>query len=143
MSHRTHTYSRREFLKAAGATGMGTLLAGAVLRKTAFAETTPQNDLMPVRPFGRTGVSVPILGFGGSQNLASKQRLLRQAVKLGVTYWDTAESYYEGCSEEAMGRYLKRYPEDRKKIFLVTKSHSTQPASLSDSLRRRCFDARF
>jgi predicted aldo/keto reductase-like oxidoreductase len=89
---------------------------------------------MPVRPFGKTGVSVPILAFGGSQNLESKQRLLRQAVKLGVTYWDTAENYAGGGSEEAMGIYFEKYPEDRKKVFLVTKSHATRSSRLSASL---------
>ncbi len=126
--------SRREFLKTAGAAGMGTLLAGANFQEAVLAAGNSGKMSLPVRPFGRTGVSVSILGFGGSQNLVSKQRLLRQAVKLGVTYWDTAETYAGGSSEEAMGKYLEKYPEDRKKIFLVTKSHSTWPAALTQSL---------
>jgi len=60
---------------------------------------------------------------------------LRQAVKLGVTYWDTAENYSGGGSEEAMGEYLEKYPEDRKKIFLVTKSHATGTSALMDRLQ--------
>jgi len=127
-------WSRREFLKTAGAAGMATLLTGAELQNTVSAAMNSNTGPLPMRPFGKTGVSVPILGFGGSQNLKSKQRLLRQAVKLGVTYWDTAESYGDGGSEEAMGRYLKKYPGDRKRIFLVTKSHSTRPSRLSNSL---------
>jgi hypothetical protein len=41
-----------------------------------------------------------------------------------VTYWDTANSYYGGNSERQIGKYFGKYPEDRKKIFLVTKSHA-------------------
>lgn len=130
MSANKRCWSRREFLKTTGAAGFAGLLAGTDFSGTAFAAATA----MPVRPFGKTGVSVPILGFGGSQNMESKQRLLRQAVKLGVTYWDTAESYGDGTSEEGMGRYLRRYSQDRKRIFLVTKSHSTRPSSLTESL---------
>jgi uncharacterized protein len=127
-------WSRREFLKTTGAAGMATLLTGAELHNTVSAATNSNTGPLPMRPFGKTGVSVPILGFGGSQNLESKQRLLRQAVKLGVTYWDTAESYSDGSSEAAMGKYLRKYPEDRARIFLVTKSHSTRPSRLSDNL---------
>jgi predicted aldo/keto reductase-like oxidoreductase len=135
MSMKMNSWSRRQFLKIAGTAGLG-ILGGAKLHQPGLAATDQENEPMPVRPFGRTGVSVPILGFGGSQNLGSKQRLLRQAVKRGVTYWDTAENYAGGGSEEAMGKYFKNYPEDRKKVFLVTKSHATRSSRLSASLDR-------
>jgi predicted aldo/keto reductase-like oxidoreductase len=48
--------------------------------------------------------------------------MLRQAVKWGVTYWDTANSYEGGNSEIGIGKYFAKYPEDRKSIFLITKS---------------------
>jgi aryl-alcohol dehydrogenase-like predicted oxidoreductase len=134
MSLKTKTWSRREFLKTAGAAGMATLLTGADCTGAVSGEKGAASGPLPLRPFGRTGISVPILGLGGSQNLESKQRLLRQAVKLGVTYWDTADSYGGGGSEEAMGRYFKRFPGDRKKIFLVTKSSDTGSSGLSNSL---------
>jgi len=131
MSMSKQCWSRREFLKTAGA---ATMMIGAELQNAVSAATGSSPGSLAVRPFGKTGVSVPILGFGGSQNLESKQRLLRQAVKLGVTYWDTAEGYGGGSSEAAMGRYLKKYPEDRKRIFLVTKSDSTRPLRLTENL---------
>ena len=136
MSIKMNFLSRRKFLKITGAAGVGTLLSGISPVKPGAAATNASGGSMPVRPFGKTGVSVPILALGGSQNLMSKQRLLRQAVKLGVTYWDTAENYTGGGSEEAMGRYFKSYPEDRKKVFLVTKSDAARPSRLSDSLHR-------
>ena len=39
-----------------------------------------------------------------------------------VSDWDTAPSYSWGRSQVGFGKYLVKYPEDRKKIFLVTKS---------------------
>ncbi|UCG66989.1 MAG: aldo/keto reductase [Deltaproteobacteria bacterium] len=134
MSVNKKSWSRRDFLKTVGAAGMGTLFTASDFQKAVSAATNSMIGTMPLRPFGKTGVSVPILGFGGSQNLESKQRLLRQAVKLGVTYWDTAETYAGGGSEEAMGKYFETYPGDRKKIFLVTKSHAASASGLSDSL---------
>ena len=134
MSKEKKVFSRRKFLKTAGVAWADASLAGRHFQESVSAATYPGDAGIPFRPFGRTGVSVPIIGFGGSQNLESKQRLLRQAIKLGVTYWDTAESYTNGGSEKAMGKYLKKYPEDRKKLFLVTKSDETRPSGLSQSL---------
>jgi predicted aldo/keto reductase-like oxidoreductase len=79
---------------------------------------------MPTRPFGKSGIHVPILSFGGSLNTSMSPLLLRQAIKWGVTYWDTAHSYMGGNSEKGIGKYFAKFPEDRKKVFLVTKSHA-------------------
>ncbi|UCF02804.1 MAG: aldo/keto reductase [Deltaproteobacteria bacterium] len=113
-----NNWSRRDFLKAAGAAGVGSFIAPI----ECLAESSDEPRVMPTRAFGKTGVSVPILGFGGSMDV--QQLMLRQASKWGVTYWDTANSYYGGNSERQIGKYLGKYPEDRKKIFLVTKSHA-------------------
>jgi aryl-alcohol dehydrogenase-like predicted oxidoreductase len=65
---------------------------------------------MERRPFGRTGLTVPSLGFGaghvGDPALAEAEveRLLHGALDLGVTLIDTARSY--GLSEERIGRHL-------------------------------------
>jgi predicted aldo/keto reductase-like oxidoreductase len=60
--------------------------------------------------------------------------VLRQAVKWGVTYWDTANTYMGGRSEKGMGKYFAKYPADRKRIFLVTKSHAWNTEGLSEDL---------
>jgi aryl-alcohol dehydrogenase-like predicted oxidoreductase len=62
------------------------------------------------RPFGRTGLEVPVLGFGamqaGDPRLpdGAAARVLHQALDLGLTLIDTARSY--GLSEERIGRHL-------------------------------------
>ena len=128
MSGEKKKYSRRDFLKFSGAAGVGSAFAS--LGNVATAKETGLKQV-PTRPYGKTGQQVSILSFGGSQNLTSKQLLLRQAFKMGVTYWDTAEMYSGGKSEQAMGKYFAKYPEDRKKIFLVSKGRSSEPAELS------------
>jgi predicted aldo/keto reductase-like oxidoreductase len=60
--------------------------------------------------------------------------LLRQAAKWGVTYWDTANSYRGGNSEKGICKYFDKFPEDRKKIFLVTKSHAWTLAGMTRDL---------
>ena len=120
MLIKKHIPSRRDFLKAAGAASLGPIFAAC----GTLAEASEGQLTIPVRPFGKTGVDVPILSFGGSLDTSLSRLLLRQAFKWGVTYWDTANSYMGGRSEEGIGKYLEKYPEDRKKMFLVTKSHA-------------------
>jgi predicted aldo/keto reductase-like oxidoreductase len=110
--------SRRDFLKATGAAGLGLLAAAAV--PPSLAAQAPGR--VPTRPFGKTGEQVAVLSLGGMFDIPSNQLMLRQAVKWGVTYWDTANSYEGGNSEIGIGKYFAKYPEDRKSIFLVTKS---------------------
>jgi predicted aldo/keto reductase-like oxidoreductase len=62
------------------------------------------------------------------------QLLLRQAFLWGVTYWDTASSYMGGNSETRIGKYLQSFPQDRSRLFLVTKSHAWTLDGMSDDL---------
>ena len=48
------------------------------------------------------------------------QPFFRQAVELGVTFWDTANTYQLGTSEEVVGRAIGRYSR-REDIVLATK----------------------
>ena len=120
--------SRREFLKTSGVVSAGTLAVPIFHRVNASADPVE----MPTRPFGKAGINVPILSFGGSLHLP--QLMLRQAFKWGVTYWDTANSYMGGNSEKRIGKYFNKYPQDRRKIFLVTKSHAWNAEGLSADL---------
>jgi predicted aldo/keto reductase-like oxidoreductase len=118
MTKKDNNLSRRKFLKAAGVAGVGSVIAPM----TGLANASEKHATVPTRPFGKTGAQVSILSVGGTVDTASNQLMLRQAVKWGATYWDTAPSYRWGRSEAGFGKYLDKYPQDRKKIFLVTKS---------------------
>jgi predicted aldo/keto reductase-like oxidoreductase len=96
------------------------------------ADTTLQ---VPQRAFGKTGVKVSMLSLGVMFNIASNQMLMKQAMKWGVTYWDTADCYQRG-SENGIGKYFKKYPEDRKHVFLVTKSDARNPKGMTKLLNR-------
>ena len=125
---------RRQFLQALGAAGIGSMV-GAAVRPTVADAAAMQ---VGTRSFGRTGIQVPILSLGTMFDTGANQLLLRQAVKWGVTYWDTAQYYNRWGSEPGLGKYLAKYPEDRKKIFLVSKSTNRDAqgltAELNDSL---------
>jgi aryl-alcohol dehydrogenase-like predicted oxidoreductase len=76
--------------------------------------------------------------------------LVRQAVEAGITFFDTADVYTHGASEEVTGRLLARFFPDRDDYVLATKVHSAMSdkpndrgqsrkhimASIDNSLRR-------
>lgn len=136
-SKRPRNTGRRRFLKNACRAGL-VAAAGAtgIDRSPAAAQTGAKAapDGMPLRPLGRTGVKVPILGLGGSLNLVNQQLLLAQALQMGVSYWDTADNYSGGRSEEGIGAYFAKHPQDRPRVFLVTKTGSTSPEGMARSL---------
>ncbi|MEU8238304.1 aldo/keto reductase [Actinoplanes missouriensis] len=82
---------------------------------------------------GRTGLRVSRIGLGcmsyGRAAAGMHQWTLdeeaaapffRQAVELGVTFWDTANVYQGGTSEEFVGRAISRFAR-REEIVLATK----------------------
>jgi aryl-alcohol dehydrogenase-like predicted oxidoreductase len=82
---------------------------------------------------GRTGLRVSRIGLGcmsyGDAAAGMHQwtldedaaaPLFRQAVELGVTFWDTANVYQGGTSEEFVGRAITRFSR-REDIVLATK----------------------
>ena len=136
MSDKKGSYSRRDFLRTAGAAGLGSALLPFGTLNSAHATTSTASlepKVVPMRPYGKTGVKVSILSLGGVLGM-SDQLMFRQAVKMGVTYWDTADSYGFGKNEKAIGKYFAKFPDDRKKVFLVTKTATANPDKLTDKL---------
>ena len=137
MAGKKGSISRRNFIKATGAVGVGSLLPSFTSRSDADAKTETdesQLKLVPTRPFGKTGVDVPILCLGAAfQN--SSNLFLKQAFNMGVRLWDTASSYAGGNSEKAIGKYFAKFPEDRKKVFLLTKSTSQRTDTWRKNLK--------
>ncbi len=114
--------TRREFMKTVGLAGLA--VAGGGVTGAMAAPEAPaaaKATIVPKRPLGKTGVDVSILNLGCMIDTLNNQLLLKQALKWGVTFWDTAEHYGNTLSEEGIGRFFSRNPEARKEIFLVTK----------------------
>lgn len=80
---------------------------------------------MRVKPFGKTGVELPVIGQGtwnmpesGAQ-LRESQAALRRGIELGMWHIDTAEMYGTGRVEELVGEAIRNIPRDR--LFITTK----------------------
>lgn len=130
-------WNRREFVKAMGLAG---LAAASAQISEVFAAPEPAGEaaqaVVPRRVLGKTGVSVPILNLGGMFDTINNQIVIKQALKLGVNYWDTAEAYGNGLSEEGFGKYLARNPGTRQNVFIVTKLVPSRGANLTERLEK-------
>lgn len=67
---------------------------------------------MDFRRLGNTGMRVSAVGvgcnpFGNEVDAEMAARIVHRALDLGVTYFDTADSYFNGRSEEYLGRALQ------------------------------------
>ena len=110
---------------------------------------------------GSTGVTVSRLCLGMMTFGAKSWRdwvleeeesrpLIRKAIDLGFNFFDTADVYSLGVSEEITGRLLKEYGPSRDQVVIATKVHGEMGASpnqrgqsrkhimhaIDDSLRR-------
>lgn len=125
--------TRKDFLKAMGATAAVTTIALSGCKSetseqtTTYSESDIPKDKMTYRANHNNGDSVSILGYG-CMRLPHKDNVIDQemvnkltdfAMEHGVNYYDTAPVYCKGKSEEAMGIALSRYPRD--KYFIATK----------------------
>ncbi|NQU51882.1 MAG: aldo/keto reductase [Bacteroidetes bacterium] len=131
---------RRTFLKSlAGAT------AALSLSNAAFGAKSNSDrlgEVLPKRKLGRTGEYVTMLGTGGYHvgwtTERDAQEVIEASLEGGVRFFDTAESYSNGTSEERYGKFLT--PKYRDLIFLMTKSTGkdakTVQEHLEGSLRR-------
>ena len=121
-------------MKIAGAAGIGAVVSP--VGQLAGADAKTESDvsaqkIVAQRPFGKTGIDVSILCLGGAMNFMSNQLLLRQASRAGVTCWDSSRGYIGGKSEKGIGKYFNKFSEDRKNIFLITKSGASEPDDLT------------
>ena len=137
-------YTRRSFVKKS-AVG----LTASLMARSAFGDGvergSPSNDEpVPHRPLGKTGVQVSALGVGGyhlgsikDQNESTE--LVVRALAAGINFFDNCWEYHDGISEERLGTALKG---KRDSVFLMTKvcthgrTKEIAMKQLEESLRR-------
>lgn len=89
---------------------------------------------MNYRTFGRTGLQVSEIGFGGApaglrnylgewepereESAGQISQAIARAVDLGINYFDTAPGYGNGTSERMFGLAIRPY---RERVFLASK----------------------
>ena len=98
---------------------------------------------MEYRRLGRTGIKVSALSFGswityGNQlDEKASTELMSAARDHGVNFFDNAEVYAAGKSEELMGASLKKLGWDRLTYLVSTKFYWGLPAKFGDGVNER------
>lgn len=105
---------------------------------------------MEIRACGTSGLKLSALGVGcwsfgggeywGEQDQKDVDEVVRRAVDLGITFFDTAEVYNQGRSEESLGRAIRGLSRDKliigSKISPSNVHPEVLPRHCEASLRR-------
>lgn len=98
--------------------------------------------MVPSVPLGRSGLKVSVLclgcmNFGESTSEEDSLEILKQAHESGVKFWDTANVYGAGRSEEIIGKAFEKFG-FRDEIVLATKVNGAMGPGPNDrGLSRR------
>jgi len=135
------TLRRREFVKKTSLTAAAVAISDGLVPATARADSpTPSAGTLPMRTLGKTGLKLPILGYGGAalskgprNPLSHEDRvaLVRYAFDRGIRYFDTAGNYLE--SQAILGEGLK---DCRRDVCLVTKVETTKPEEVRKAVEK-------
>ncbi|MHC1563283.1 aldo/keto reductase [Actinomycetospora sp. C-140] len=113
---------------------------------------------MEHRTLGRSGLRVPVLGFGagtfggrgelfgawGSTDVADAREIVDRCLDAGVTLFDTADVYSEGASEEVLGAAVAHRRDEvliSTKAALPTGPGPNEAGTSRQHLRRAVHDA--
>ncbi len=125
---KTHV-TRRKFLQTAAVTTTAAILpsVAGIAASTDGDVSRIKSEELPKRRLGRTNRMVSCIGFGGGSRYCNwvadddtLQKHIDHAIKLGITYFDSARVYGNGLAEERYGKYLT--PKYRNQIFLNSKT---------------------
>ena len=132
---------RRAFIKkTAQVAASAAVTAGMALSDGAAQEPRDVASALPTRTLGKTGLELPILGFGGAavvegwgSPLSYKKRveLVQYAYERGIRYFDTGGNYLE--SQAILGEGLKGVRDD---VCLVTKIETTKPVEVRPAFEK-------
>ena len=136
------TLGRREFLKQSMQAATAVVVsAGMASAADPVERSRDSAGAMPTTTLGKTGLKLPILGYGGAAlpktwlnplSLEDRIQLVRYAYDRGMRYFDTAgASYME--SQSILGEALK---DRRRQVCLVTKVDTTVPGEVRKSVEQ-------
>ena len=89
---------------------------------------------MKFKPLGRTGVQVSELcfgtmSFGGDADEATSTAMYKATRDAGINFYDCADQYNKGKSEEILGRLIRGHRED---LVITTKCFNPVTEDIND-----------
>ncbi len=125
--------TRRDTLKE-----LALLTGSLMLPRTSFINDQKDKwgKILPLRSLGKTGKQVTMLGVGGYHigwtTERDAQEVIEKAIEGGIRFFDTAESYGPGTSEERYGKYL--VPKYRDEVFIMSKTTAKNGTTAKEHL---------
>jgi myo-inositol catabolism protein IolS len=96
--------------------------------------------MIPKRRCGDSPLELSLIGLGcwsfgggdywGDQDQRDVDAVVRRAVELGITYFDTAEAYNEGRSEQSLGKAIRGLKREQLLIGSKISPSNTYPETL-------------
>jgi predicted aldo/keto reductase-like oxidoreductase len=121
-------FNRRKFIQTGALS-----IAGLTLAKNANASKSATNKTYAApaikRKLGNTGIVLPVVSIGVGR--CDSPAVIKGALKMGVTHFDTAHVYQKGNSELMLGEVLKDYARDNFIIASKVKPMATKEEFLS------------
>jgi predicted aldo/keto reductase-like oxidoreductase len=127
-----HLLGRRRLLQQGVLAGLG---LSALPRRATAAPEPPARTGAGVQRYvtlGRTGMRISDISFGASRLGGGEGDAVRHALDRGINYFDSADSYTGGSSEETIGKALQG---KRDRVYLTSKTY-TSPSDRRDSMMR-------
>lgn len=124
---------RREFMGAMAAS------AAVAIRYSVWPSSVSAIDgaALPRRPLGKSGLSLPVIGFSGlvarDNTPLAVDHAVHESLEMGIDFFDTAASY--GDSEPMLAPVLKPL---RDKIILATKTRERSREGAEAEFNRSC-----
>lgn len=109
---------------------LGTLPALLTSARAGQAAAGPVK-IQQYKSLGSTDMRISDISFGASQ-LRQEPELVSHALDRGINYFDTAESYTGGTSEETIGTALRG---KRDRVYLTSKGHFSAHVSADDMMQ--------
>lgn len=123
---------RRSLLRLGAVAGLASGLAAAPAAVGAASLESP--GVRKYVRLGRTGFKVSDVSFGSFPLQPGDERVVHHAMDQGINYFDTAEGYNDGMSEQVIGRALKGGR--RQQVHIATKIFAGSATSAGSMMQR-------
>lgn len=125
--------SRRNFFKISGGFVTGAVTGNKLKGQSDSSSQNSENPkIVRKKRLGRTDFKASDIGMGTTRY--KHPNIARFAYDHGVNYFDTAETYQNGKSEQNLGKALKFM--DREDVFITTKIHFDKDATKESIIDR-------
>ena len=116
---KTKHVNRRDFFRLSATAGVSAMLIPGA-RAAGLPQVTANENEIPVRTLGRTGVKLPILSMGVMR--ADNPNVVRAAYNSGIFHFDTAHGYQAGRMKKC---WVSSLPGSRVRASLLLPKESS------------------